>query len=136
MDLDHPDLSPNLYSRGYDDWDFADSLDSVPEDEDRHGTACCVLAAAAANNSEGVCGSAPNCYLMPLRVNLVSGQNQNRADAINYAASRASDFDAMVISMSWIMSSGSFTAVENACNNAVLTIDMENVVYVRNRQGY
>ncbi|MCP4581648.1 MAG: S8 family serine peptidase, partial [candidate division Zixibacteria bacterium] len=118
MDLTHPDLAGNLLSRGTDDWDFADSLDSSPDDTGNHGTACCGLAAAVANNSTGVCGAAPECYLMPLRVNLSSGQNQNRADAINYARSRASDFDAMVISMSWLMSSGSYTAVQIACNYA------------------
>ncbi|MBD3170047.1 MAG: S8 family serine peptidase [candidate division Zixibacteria bacterium] len=117
MDLTHPDLSGNLLARGGDDWDFADP-DNSPDDEGNHGTACCGLAAAVANNNEGVAGVAPRAWLMPLRVNLSSGQNQNRADAINYARGRAADFDGMVISMSWRMSSGTYTAVENACNNA------------------
>ena len=55
---------------------------------------------------------------MPLRINLSSGQNQNRADAINYAVSRRPEFAGMVISCSWRMSSGDFTAVEDAVINA------------------
>jgi len=58
------------------------------------------------------------CRLMPLRVNLSSGQNANRADAINYAASRRAEFDGLVMSNSWIMSSGDFTSVQLACENA------------------
>ena len=29
-DLDHPDLAPNLFPRGSEDWDFADPLDDEP----------------------------------------------------------------------------------------------------------
>ncbi len=123
MDLTHPDLQGNLLDRDGDDWDFADP-DNSPDDEGDHGTACCGLAAAVANNNEGVCGSAPHSWLMPLRVNLSSGQNQNRADAINYARGRAADFDGMVISMSWRMSSGNYSAVEMACNNAYNSNDV------------
>ena len=68
---------------------------------------------------QGISGAAPNCRILPLRVNLTSGMNQNRADAINYAAGRASEFDGMVLSNSWIMSSGSYTAVYDAIQAAM-----------------
>ncbi len=117
MDLDHEDLEANLLPRGDDDWDFADA-DPIPEDEGNHGTCCCGIAAAVQDNNLGVSGVAPMCRLMPLRVNLSSGQNANRADAINYAASRRAEFDGLVMSNSWIMSSGDFTSVQLACENA------------------
>ena len=113
MDLTHPDLAGNLLPRNGHDWDFADP-DNSPDDEGNHGTACSGIAAAIANNSQGIAGAANLCSIMPLRVNLISGYNQNRADAINYATSRRTDFDGLVLSNSWIMSSGDFTAVHNA----------------------
>ena len=117
MDLTHPDLAANLLPRNGHDWDFADS-DNSPDDEGDHGTACSGIAAAVANNNLGVAGIANQCQIMPLRINLNSGYNQNRADAINYATSRRPDFDGLVLSNSWIMSSGDFSAVHDAIVNA------------------
>jgi hypothetical protein len=86
-DLDHPDLASQLLPRGTEDWDFA-APDGVPDDTNSHGTH--VAGTAVGNqNGSGVSGVAPRCRLMPLRVNLTSGMNQNRADAINYVAARA-----------------------------------------------
>lgn len=120
MDLSHEDLLPNLLPRLDEDWDFADAGDPSPDDEGDHGTACSGIAVGVQDNSLGVSGIAPNCQIMPLRINLSSGMNANRADAINYAASRRSEFDGLVMSNSWKMSSGDFTAVEAAVQNADL----------------
>ncbi len=117
-DLDHPDLAANILLRLGEDWDFADPADSVPEDTNGHGTSCSGIVAAVTNNGQGVAGIAHDCRIMPLRIDLASGMNQNRADAINYAASRIGDFDGMVLSNSWLMSSGSYTAVYNAITAA------------------
>ncbi len=117
IDLDHPDLAPNILPRHGEDWDFA-SGDNSPDDTDGHGTCTAGIAAAVADNGIGVSGVAPGVRIMPLRVNLTSGYNQNRADAINYAVSRRPEFAGMVISCSWRMSSGDFTAVEDAVVNA------------------
>ncbi len=100
-------------------WDFR-SNDNNPDDAaaDGHGTSCAGLAAAAGHNSLGVAGVAHGCRIMPLRVNLQSGMNQNRADAINYAVGEAGNYGAMVLSCSWLCSSGSTISVQNAVVNA------------------
>jgi hypothetical protein len=117
IDLDHPDLVSNILPRDGEDWDFA-SGDGSPDDDSGHGTCTAGIAAAVTDNGIGIAGVAPGVRIMPLRINLTSGYNQNRADAINYAVSRRPEFAGMVISCSWRMSSGDFTAVEDACQNA------------------
>jgi subtilisin family serine protease len=118
VDLGHPDLVANILPRNGEDWNFASSTDDSPDDVGNHGTACSGIAAAAAENGLGVSGVAPGCRLLPLKVDLTSGANANRADAINYAVSRRPEFSALVMSMSWRMSSGDFTAVRLALENA------------------
>ncbi|MGD2035406.1 MAG: S8 family serine peptidase [Bacteroidales bacterium] len=98
-------------------YDFA-SLD-YDVNGGRHGTACTGIAAAVGNNTIGISGIAPNSTILPLRVNLTSGMNANRADAINYAASLAEDNPQMVISCSW-KASGDMTAIHLAIQNARL----------------
>lgn len=119
IDQTHPDLQDNILPRNGEDWDFAnlDSKPLEPDDDDGHGTAVSGIAAAVMNGI-GVRGVAPQCMIMPLEIDFVGGMNQNRADAINYALNRAVDFDGMVISCSWHLSSGDFTAVHNAIVNA------------------
>jgi len=119
-DLDHPDLAPNLYPRDGEDWNFANATETVPEDTDGHGTSCAGLAVAVAGNGLGGAGVCPDCRFIPLEIDLSSGANQNRADAIHYAL----DFQIahpelrLVLSNSWKLSSGSFAAVEAACQRA------------------
>jgi subtilisin family serine protease len=125
-DLDHPDLQANLLPRGTEDWDFADTGDPSPDDDDGHGTHVAGTAAAA-DNQVGVIGVAPGCRIMPLRVNLTTGMNQNRADAINYVAAQAmaNPDRRFVINCSWRMN-GDHAGVHNAIINAVSS----NVVVV------
>lgn len=118
VELEHEDLAANLLPRNGEDWDFADFADRVPADEDGHGTACCGIVGAVAGNDTGVRGVAPGCRILPLRIDLSPGRNQNRADAIHYAATRRADFSAMVLSLSWRMSSGSTIAVHDAIAEA------------------
>ncbi|MCC7179475.1 MAG: S8 family serine peptidase [Acidobacteria bacterium] len=126
-DLDHPDLKTNILPRGSEDWDFADGADKEPWDSGSHGTHVAGTVAAR-RNGEGVVGVAYGCWVMPLRVNLTSGMNQNRADAINYVAAQAMKYKSSrryVINCSWKMS-GDHAGVRNAIKNAV----SKNVVVV------
>ena len=115
-DLAHEDLVDRLLPRNGADWDFSGG-GTVPTDNDGHGTCCSGLAVATQGNGIGVSGICPECSLMPLKIDLGSGQNANRADAINYATSRRPEFSGVVMSCSWRMSSGDFTAVQAAVEN-------------------
>lgn len=127
-DMDHVDLQTNILPRGNEDWDFANANDGNPEDQDNdsHGTHVCGTAAAV-DNAAGIIGVASQCRLMPLRINLTTGMNQNRADAINYTARQATANPdrRYVINCSWRMNgdhTGVRTAIQNAVRNNVLVV--------------
>ncbi len=125
-DLNHPDLQANFLPRGSEDWDFGDTGDSVPDDTNGHGSHVAGTAAAP-DSAIGVIGVAPQCRIMPLRVDLTTGMNQNRADAINYVAAQAAANPGRryVINCSWRMNgdhAGVHNAIINAVNNNVVVV--------------
>ncbi len=125
-DLNHPDLAANILPRGSEDWDFADGPDGSPDDQDEHGTHVAGTAVGV-DNTVGVIGVAPQCRLMPLRINLTTGMNQNRADAINYVAAQAVAHPGRryVINCSWKMNgdhAGVHSAITNAVNKNVVVV--------------
>ncbi len=67
VDLEHPDFGPKL--RVFDGADIVEpeSADG-PDDPRGHGTHVAGIAAAVANNSEGVAGAAPKAKILPVRV--------------------------------------------------------------------
>jgi subtilisin family serine protease len=133
VDLDHPDLAPNIWTnprRGAKDRhgrDFVDDSDrwnprpkvfNAPFDDtesnDIHGTPCAGVAAAAGNNRQGVAGVAWRCKL--LAVKILAGPAlapyDRIADAIRYAARHAD-----VLSCSWAVAR--HPDVESALADAV-----------------
>ncbi|MBV7335318.1 S8 family serine peptidase [Chloroflexi bacterium TSY] len=61
----HPDLSAKIVTP----YDAVDNNNNQePNSWDGHGTACAGIAAAIANNSQGVAGVARECKIMPIRI--------------------------------------------------------------------
>jgi subtilisin family serine protease len=116
IELDHPDLEENILDRDGEDWDFEDPYSEIPSDDIGHGTSVSGIAAAVMNEV-GVRGVAPGVMIMPLKTGSTGGEVATRADAINYAVSRAGDFDGMVISCSWY-TNGDVTSVHRAILHA------------------
>ncbi|MEU6353213.1 S8 family serine peptidase [Streptomyces sp. NPDC047072] len=117
--LAHPDLADNFLPRGTEDWDFSDAGDGVPEDDDGHGSHVAGTIAAV-DNKIGVIGAAPGCRIMPLRINLTSGMNDNRADAINYVRGQAQAHPdrRYVVNCSW-RTSGDHAGIRTAIQDTV-----------------
>lgn len=94
VDLNHPELQPNLVSG----WDFGNN-DAVPQDVHGHGTHVAGLVAAVGNNGQGIAGAAWNAKIMPLKVfadGSVLASDAAIASAIQYAV----DHGAKVINLS------------------------------------
>ncbi len=84
IDLEHPDLLNQLYPRGDDDWNFSSSFRNDPADSIGHGTNVAGLACAEADNAAGATGLAPDCRLMPLKVDSLLNFPQNVLAALEY----------------------------------------------------
>ena len=113
VDLDHEDLADNILTDG---WDFGDN-DDDPTDELGHGTQVCGVIAAIQNNNLGISGIAPECKILPLKVN-VGGLNEiedsNAAEAIIYAA----DHGANIINLSLGWPEGEIPVITDAIDYA------------------
>ncbi len=115
VELDHPDLTDNLYVNaadpvnGLDDdgdgyvdnhhgWDFADHDADPSADFDGHGTGVTGVAAATPNNSTGIAGLGYRSSYLPIKV-FRSGDGRFALgyEAIAYAADRG----CQVINLSW-----------------------------------
>jgi len=124
IDLDHPDLVPNLWTNpgeipgnGIDDegngfvddvhgWDFVDQ-DAVPEDGFGHGTHVAGIIGAAGNDGFGVTGVAWEVSLMVLRVldDRGAGSGGAATAAIDYVTRMRRDFgiEVVVANLSWVL---------------------------------
>ena len=99
VQLDHPDLAPNIAAAGRDFRADSPRETAAPRAvTDRHGTAVAGVAAASGDDGLGVTGVCPRCRLLPIGVdgvdNLVSSDT---ADAVRWAVAQGAD----VINMSW-----------------------------------
>lgn len=94
IDLTHPDLAAKIHPESYNVLDKSNK----PADDHGHGTHCAGIAAAIANNNEGIAGAAPGVGLMSVKVLDAKGGGNDAtiAEGVVYAA----DHGAKVISMS------------------------------------
>lgn len=114
MQLDHPDLEPNLWRNELDPidgldndgngkvddfvgWDFVTG-DNEPDDPEGHGTHVAGIIGAIGNNAIGVAGINWECSLMPLRfIGSGRGMISGAISALEYAV----DHDVRVSCNSW-----------------------------------
>jgi subtilisin family serine protease len=99
VQLDHPDLAPNIAAAGRDFRKASPRETAAPlELTDRHGTAVAGVAAAAGDDRIGVTGVCPRCRLLPLAVDGVDNVvSSGTAAAVRWAVARGAD----VINLSW-----------------------------------
>ena len=126
VDLTHPDLAGNLWTRpgGSHGFDFVDR-DSDPDDHQFHGTHVAGTAAAIEGNGIGVAGVAPDAEIMAVRVldGNGSGSTADIADGILFASSQG----AGVINLSLGSPSG---AGDTVMSNAATTAEQRGTVIV------
>jgi thermitase len=93
VDLEHPDLKDHLVGG----WNtVANSADA--KDDHGHGTHCAGIAAALANNKEGIVGVAPEATIMPVKV--LAGDGSGSDETVASGIIWAADHGANVISLS------------------------------------
>ncbi|HET7609307.1 MAG TPA: S8 family serine peptidase [Gammaproteobacteria bacterium] len=96
VQLDHPDLEPNIASAGRDFTVYPPAEGAGPRvASDRHGTSVAGIAAARGDNGLGVSGICPRCRILPIRVH--GSSNIGVAEAFRYAVAQGAD----VITNSW-----------------------------------
>lgn len=117
--MDHPDLSPSIFEREQEDWNFDDINDPIPNESDAtsHGTKVCGV---IASNSEKVIGIAPNCKILPLKIDTRHGRYQQRVDAINYVIEKSRNNPSLrfVINCSWRMN-GNHSGIHQSMREAI-----------------
>jgi len=99
VQLDHPDLAPNIAAAGRDFRADAPRATAAAQDvTDRHGTAVAGVVAARGDDGIGVTGICPRCRLLPIAVDGVDNPvSTATADAVRWAVSQGAD----VINLSW-----------------------------------
>ena len=118
IDGRHPVLADRLLSRAADEsWNFEDDFDPEPTDEDGHGTFIAGL--LVGNDSTGVLGVCPGCWLLPLRIPLFGDPSSyaRRRDAILYAIEKIKAPQRLIINLSW-KTSGDVSMIRDALEQA------------------
>jgi hypothetical protein len=119
VQLDHPDLAPNIASAGRDFTVYPPAEGAQPRAAaDRHGTSVAGIAAARGDNGLGVSGICPRCRILPIRVH--GSSNLGVAEAFRYAVAQGAD----IITNSWgyapsTRARGATAAVDAAVRDAI-----------------
>jgi subtilisin family serine protease len=113
VQLDHPDLAPNIVGPGRDFTTAAPSAATPKAATDRHGTSVAGVAAARGDNGIGVSGICPRCRILPIRVH--GSSNLGTAAAFRYAVEQGAD----VITNSWGYTSAVPYAADDAVRDAI-----------------
>lgn len=113
IDLDHPDLAPNLASAGRDFTPDGGATAAPRVPADRHGTSVAGVAAARGDNGIGVSGICPRCRILPVRVH--GSSNLGTAAAFRYAVEQGAD----IITNSWGYTRDAGHAVDDAVRDAI-----------------
>jgi len=139
---DHPDL-PNTRQVRLNGSNFGDGdvNDPSPAGNANHGNACAGIIGATQNNSEGISGIAPNCKIMPIRINNADGSGitaSKLTDAIDFARING----AQIISNSWGVGDQNPNSVP-AIKNAIIAATTQGrnglgciVVFAAGNDGY
>lgn len=94
---DHPDL-PNTRQVRLAGSDLVDGdADPSPVGNNNHGNACAGVIGATMNNNKGIAGIAPDCRIMPIRIDYNTSSTSDFANAIRFAVDNGAD----IISNSW-----------------------------------
>lgn len=140
IDLDHPDIAPNLVPGKTINWP-ADwqSLRDMGQ-FGGHGTSCTGVAAAKGNNGVGVSGACPDCRILPALLGLssVSGGFQVSDEQIAQHFKDIADAGAAVISNSWGIQTGDARFADATFpvpDIAMVTADALDYVETKGRGG-
>jgi thermitase len=97
VNVNHPDLAPNIDSRGRDFFGADDSV--VDDDYAEHGTFVAGVAAARGNNGQGMSGVAQRAKILPLQADNGNGliDTVSVVEAVTYARSAG----ARIVNMSF-----------------------------------
>ena len=122
--LSHPELSGRLLSCGQDICDFINN-DTVPADDQGHGTHVAGIIVAAMNNGLGTTGIAPGVTVMPVKVlnnaNPPAGSWSGIAAGIDYAVAHGADI--INLSLGGTTTSQTLlTAIQNAAAQGVFMV--------------
>ncbi|MEA2382046.1 MAG: hypothetical protein QOH72_2017, partial [Solirubrobacteraceae bacterium] len=145
VDLEHPDLKPNILSSGH---DFVDG-DNTPADQNGHGTHVAGTIGAVGNNAIGVTGVAWKAKVLPVRVlnakgsasvsTVIQGEQYaaaNGAKIVNMSLGGASPSQAeydtlrMASSTLFIVAAGNDGANIDTTDSYPCAYDLPNVICV------
>lgn len=148
IDIDHPDLSANLWvnpleiaSNGIDDDSngYVDDVNGIntinnrgnPDDDNGHGTHIAGVIAAVSNNNEGIAGICWGAQLMGIKFldRFGGGTVSNAVKGIQYALDNKPDNTPMIINNSWVVSQNSQALSD------VLDLALQNNVLVTAAAG-